>query len=342
MNLYEEVDLIISENFDLNDKYTLDVLTHINEADTNDVVTSLTNKLYNAIIDKIADIDFGNIPVSKGDITKIQNYDQLVDCINVIKELVAHYGQPTGSIDIVSDAIENIKDRTAMFEKMFLMGIDFGITTYNTMVLACVSSVSFLISSSIEYIKRPDSTFEIALDKVAYIKTKDALLFKNLNHFNKSCDNGDIDKSLDYLVETHKKNFVGGLTIGVFSAVVIIRALIPLVQELVYFFFLFRQELSDYFAAEADLLLMNAANIESLTNDETDLSKEDRKKIGQKQKKIADKFRKWSNFFNVELKKAEKKASQDVMKDVKSYKIDDVMDTKPDSYNPSSTDGGLF
>lgn len=74
---------IIQENFDIQDTITRKTLLTIDEADQTKVLDSLTSKLYQSIMDKVDDIDFGSIPESKGDITAVQNYDQMIECIGV-------------------------------------------------------------------------------------------------------------------------------------------------------------------------------------------------------------------------------------------------------------------
>lgn len=327
---------IMNEYVNLDDRRSLEIVTTVNEADQEQLLDSLVDKLYNSIVSKVADIDFGNIPATRGDITKLQNYDELVDCANVIKDIVTHYKQNPESIQVVLDAIENIKSRVSVFERIFALDLDFGITIYNTMVLSCVSAVSFLITSSIEYIKRPDASFDIAMDKVGYAKSKDSLLTKNLKSFNNSCRNGDLDRSLDYIIESSRKNFVGTLSVTT-AIIILIVSIIPFIRELIYFFYLFRQNTADYFEVQADLLLANAANIEKLDDEHSEMDKDTRQKISDKQKKIAERFRKISNFFNVKLKKAEKLTAAEMNNDTRKYDLDELMDTLPDSAGGNSS-----
>ena len=82
---------VISENFDIEDDYTRKTLLAIDEADQNKVLDSLTSKLYKSIMDKVYDIDFSGVTETKGDITTLQNYDQMLECINVIKSILIEY-----------------------------------------------------------------------------------------------------------------------------------------------------------------------------------------------------------------------------------------------------------
>ena len=320
--------------FDLTDDLTRNVLLTVNEADQNVVMTNLSQKLYSHIINKVDDIDFGTIPESKGDITKIQNYDQLMDCITVISEVLARYNQPTTSIEVVQLAVQNVIDRTDKFVMGYKLNIEMPIVIYNTIVLSIVSSVSYLIASCLEYVKQPeDMGFEISLDKAATIKSADALLFKDLTKFNNTCASGEFDKAMDFMLSAKAKNFTGGIMLG-FSASAVAIALaavlliIPAIRELVFLFYYTRESISTYFELQANLLTMNAYNVQNnLARDA-----KDRKKIAANQKKVAEVFNKISNKVKVNYKVAEVKAVKDNTTVEKTkYTQDDILDAIPDS-----------
>lgn len=321
--------------FDSEDTMTRAILLSVNEADQNVVMTSLANKLYQHIVEKVDDIDFGTIPNSKGDITKIDNYDKLVDCINIISDILQQYNQDTTPIEIVNLALQNMIDRTDMFEKAYKFNVEMPMIIYNTITLAIVSSVSYMISSCIEFVKLPeDRGFDIAMDKVGAAKVKDAILFDDLKKFNKICADGSFDKAMDYVIKQNANNFSGAAFVfGASSVVVmigILLSIIPLIRELIFFFYYARTKVSDYFDAQSSLLLINAYNIENNLTRDT----KQKKQIANNQRKIADKFKKISNTLKVELKTGEKKATDETSKlDKQKYKHDEVLDNIPDSSN---------
>lgn len=323
------------EYFNVHDKETLRILTTVNEEDQGQILQSLTSKLYDAIVKKVDDIDYGGIPSTRGDITRLQNYEELVDSTNLMKDIVSHYKQNTSSIQIVLDAIDNIKSRTSLWKKGYNTNIEFPCIIYETMVLSVVSSISFLISSCIEYIKSSDnSTFEISLDKVSYAKSKNSLLLKNLDHFNKSCTRYDLDKAINYLFDTVNKGEIKeavavGIGMGIVAFTVVITSILPYIRELIYFFYLTKQNISDYFELQANLLQMNISNIQYSNT-------EDKEDIIRKQSKIVDLFRKISNIFSIKFKKEESNTMKEINSDKRKYNIDDVIDEMPDSASPSS------
>lgn len=321
--------------FDSDDTMTRAILLSVNEADQNVVMTSLANKLYSHIVDKVDDIDFGTIPNSRGDITKIDNFDKLLDCVNIISDILQQYNQDTAPVEVVNLAIQNMIDRTDMFEKAYKLNVEMPIIIYNTITLSIVSSVSYLISSCIEFVKLPeDRGFDISMDKVGAAKAKEALLFNDLRRFNKMCADGSFDKAMDYVIKQNANNFSGAaFAFGASSVVVvlgILLSIIPLIRELIFFFYYARAKVSDYFDAQSSLLLINAYNIENnLTRDE-----KHKKQIANDQRKVADRFKKISNALKVNLKTGEKKAVEETNKlDKQKFKHDEVLDTVPDSSN---------
>ena len=183
-----DIDQVLRENFDISDKATRKYLVSLDEDDKSAVATALASALYDKIVKRVDDIDFGTIPKSMGDITKVDGFDNTVECLNIIKNLVIEYKESTEIVDTVINAIENVKSRKATFIRGFATKTDLVTTTYNLIVLAIEHSVSFLISVCIEYIKNSDTkTIDMALDKTAYNNAHDNLLFEQLISFNSSC-----------------------------------------------------------------------------------------------------------------------------------------------------------
>ena len=136
-----------SKLLDMNDKETRLTCTVVNEAEQDELIRNITDKIYQKITMNITDIDFGSIPDSEGDITKIQNYELLVDALQDLEDLYTRYRQDLTQINVVKDAIENVKANKGLFIKAFAARADMPMMTYNTVVLSIVASVSFLISA---------------------------------------------------------------------------------------------------------------------------------------------------------------------------------------------------
>jgi len=200
-----EYDQLIKEHFDLADKDTRRFIVSLEDAGQEQLLSALSSALYDKIVSKVDDIDFGSIPVSRGDITKVDGFSGTEECLNIIRRLVLEYKQNPAIVDVVLTTIQNIKDRKGMFIKGFSLNSELPMLIYNMMVLSVERSTSLMIATSIEYVKDPKSSTPVqALNKVAYQRTMDDLLFKQLANFNNMCKSKDLDK----LLESAMKNTI--------------------------------------------------------------------------------------------------------------------------------------
>lgn len=327
----------VKEYFDITDRETRKVLVTINEADQNQVMGSLATKLYDAIVKKVTDIDFGQIPQSRGDITKIPNYLDMVECLTTIRDMMVASKQSTQTPDIIFLSIENMKKYQKIWEKGYVLDNEMAIVFYNTIALSIVSAISLLTSATIEFVKNPQSdVIDLELAKVANHKTKDNLLFKNLDKFNKACRKGDIEKIFNEVLKAQrqikeetiiKENiaailFTGAMVLGLLSTV------IPILHQLTNALYCLRQNVAEYLAGEADVIRLNAEKVQY----NRAKSPEQKKKIIARQHKIADHFKKWSNKLMIKANKADVEANKKIKEENSNKsKIGDVVDEMPDS-----------
>lgn len=339
-----EYNRVIDEFFDFTDRETRKVLLAVNEADQNKILVSLTSKLYDNVVDKVDDIDFGEIEMSKGDIEKLPNFETLHECLNNMTRLLIEFKQDTHPVDQIAECISNMIETKDMWKKAYALNVELPMITYNTIVLAIIEATSYMVSMCVEFVKSPsEDTMKIMIDKSALTKSKSHMILKNIESFNSAFRKGQVQKAMWHVIDesSKKKNFVGlGIYtgIGVGAAVVGIAGLlfciIPLIRELIFLFYYTRVRVSDFFEVQADLLQVSSYNVE---NNRLDLTKEERKKIAAKQMKTADKFRNASRFIAIKTAEAENKAVKEIKKeDNKKYKVGDVVDELPDSAASSS------
>ena len=173
-------------------------------------------------------------------------------------------------------------------------------------------------------------------DKSAMNKTKDHMLFDNLEKFNEAYRKGQVKSSMEYIMKENSRGFMGGLAIGgsVIAIAGLVTCIIPLIRELIFLFYYTRVRVSDYFELEANILQMNSYNIEK---NRIDLDDDKRKKISSKQMKTADNFRSIANTIAIKNKDGEKKAVKEISRESqKKYKANEIMDEVPDSASSSS------
>ena len=321
---------VISEYFDISDRNTRTILLSLDEADQNNMLLSLTSKLYSIIINHTTDIDFGAIPQTKGNIKALKEYPKMRECLDVMEGILKEYRQPLETVDTIRAAMDFIENDGSLYYKGFMIKSDIIMITYNTMVLSIVNSISYLIACTVEYIKTSStSDFKVVFDKAG---VKDSLVYDNLVAFNKACSEGQIESAFRSLIQHKVRNFAastGALTtIATMMALCsILINILPIVRELTYFFFSIRTRISQYFDLQADLLEMNIQGIE---NNEVQTI-DDKKAVIRKQSFLAQKFRNIAEFFMVNTANADKKATKMQKEDNKDMNVNDVVDSKPDS-----------
>ena len=348
------------QHMDIGDAMTRRAITYMNEADQASVLASLTAKLYDKIVTKVDDIDYGDIPNSKGDITKLPSYEKLRECIDLLRSILKEFKQDTGPVEVLSVAMAHVMTRKDLFGRAFKYKCEMPIIMYNNTVLSIVNGVSYMIATCIEFIKTPNSdTFQVTLDKVALNKTKNNMLYTNLKRFNKICEDGKFDKVMEEVIQAHihgGKNeaavneaigvgaavaaatakigtLLGGITplgwvgVGIVALIALVTILIPLLRDMVFLFYYTRVRVSDFFDIQADLLQMNTFKLQ---NDPT-VPADEKERIINKQMKHVDLFRKIANKISYTNKEAEVKATREITADSKKMKLSDVSDEIPDS-----------
>lgn len=338
---YPQIHSTMTEMFDLSDTKTRRYLLSLDEAGQNSILTNLTSKLYDHIVKKTTDIDYGQIPDTKGDITKLDVYEDLKDVCGILKGILNEYREKGGPVDICTTCMANLESRKDLFNRAYRADCELPIMIYENTVLALVTGVSYLIAACIEFIKAPsDETYSIQLDKIAYAKSKDYLLFSALEKFNTACAKGDIDRAVDEVISHRVRKFTGvaaGIIAGTVIGIVVIMNIIPILRELVFLLYYTRTKISDFFEIQADLIQMNAYNVEA--NSTIDAT--ERKEIAKKQMEIADNFRKIANKVQIDAKQSDVRASVDIEANKKKYKVDEVINDMDDD-NPSGGNSSLF
>lgn len=307
--------------------------TPIVEAEQDSVILSLTSRLYKMIVDKVDDIDFGQIPETKGDVTKLKEYQQIKECIQVLHDIIKEYKQDTTPIDNIDKGLKNIEIHTPVFTRGCIMNIHVIELTYYEMVLAVVNSLSYMIAATIEYIKLPnDDGFRIAVDKQGIARTRDSMVYHALCQFNAACEKDQINKAFLPLIRANTKGAIGVDDVAIIAGVAAIAGLLlnilPILREITFFFFSVRTRISQYFDLQADLLEMNANSIEM--NDAKTVG--DRAQVVKRQRRIAEFFRIVSNKIAIEQVERERNADKELKRIETKMKYED-MQNKGDSRN---------
>jgi hypothetical protein len=166
-------------------------------------------------------------------------------------------------------------------------------------------------------------------------------MYESLVKFNEAARKGDVENALRPLIKAKAKGFEPiTVLVGIGAAVSIVGlvlACVSMIKDLVYYFYASRARVSTYLDIQADLLEMNANQLNSSSDIKTI---GDKSSVVRRQLKIASGFRKLADKIAIDHNKNERAATNQIKADSRKYRIDDV-NTNPDTAM-SSTGGPLF
>lgn len=314
------IDLLLENATSFREKAEIHALT---ENEVKQINNSMITNLYKSAMDK-GYINYDEIPDSKGDITKFSGYDNLLGSLNLLKELSAKSKIKVKEIDTVETSIMNIRTYKNQFERAFALNHGFIVMQYNSLVYACLESTSQLISSYVDFVKRVDRTeFVMVRGK----GNAGNLCIKNLEQFNDSVKKGEFNKVLQHLLQSNKENFIGSTTVsGVVAIGLITASIVPIMRELVYYFYHSRMVVSEYLNHQAMFLEMNKVNIES-----SNLPAKERNMIIKKQAEYIKNLNKISEKIKVNGVITNKTANEELRKENKEWTLDNIKQDESNS-----------
>lgn len=367
MRLDPNVKAIFNEALDMKDDQTFLLMTSLNEAEQNNAVIILASKLYKMITNKLEDMDFREIELSKGDVTRMKQYKQTRECIDVLANIAKESGSGEEEVRTIDLALSNVEKLRPVFTMGFKNNIDFIKYFYDTIVLGIISDIGFMTTVCVEFIKNPNSTVSLEITNLQTYKSKFYLVHKDLEKFNKAVAKGEIEKTLKALVVNKAKGVKmettdidvysegiadTALTVGKIAVLLpvagvtgllvsIIGCLLPILRDLAYLFYSFRVHISDWFKLQSELLEANSIRLKSLKSEDG----RDYKEIAKSQAKWAERMASISDMLAVKYVPAEKNVQKQIEKDKKTTVNKDEID-QPSIFNnndnPASDQPSLF
>lgn len=290
----------------------------LNEAEQAVVNDKMVGNIYQSAL-KRRDIDFDNIPHTKGNVQKFHGYDNIVGTINVLRQLSKKFGIKIDELDVVDDALSNLRAYRGTFERGFALEVGFLQLYYNTLVYACVESTSLILSSYVEYVKSINN-IEFKLKKGKGIQGN--ICLDNLKKFNKSVKTGEFSKFAKNLIDGDKQNFVGGgLAVG--AIIGIAASIVPVARELIYYMYESRMKVSEYLDQQSKFLEMNKFRLNS-----SNMPAPQRNAILNKQGDAINKLEVLSDKIKVNHQLTNKSAEGKLKQDNKQWTLNSISDNQ--------------
>ena len=124
MFITKEIEQIYSESLDFSNLDTFRTVASFTEAEQKNGIVILANKLYRMIIDKLENTDFKEIEVSKGDITKLKQYKQIKDSIEVLIQIARESNSGIDEVNEMDKALYNIIKLRPVFTDGFKHNVE--------------------------------------------------------------------------------------------------------------------------------------------------------------------------------------------------------------------------
>lgn len=286
--------------------------------DIHQVNGAAVQRLYQTTLDR-KNIDFGDIPESKGDINKVKYMASTMESLSVLDELFSMNNIPKDDLVVINKAIANVRDRQYSFTYGYKASLEFSMLLYNTVVMAIIDATSMVIASYMDYIVGPSQTKYT--QNVKFDKSRGWVAHNNLKLFNTACANGSVDNALRYAEKDTEDNFAGtGVVLIAASVVIALSTVVPITRQLIYWYYKNRSSLSEYLAVQADFLEMHRLAVQ---NSKAHSSSEKREII-KKQERVILKLRRASDQLAIKNENSEDFMRKELKKDSSLFSLKEM------------------
>ena len=285
--------------------------------DVHQINGTLIQGLYRTILER-KDCDFWDIPSSKGDIEKCKYYKSTAECLDILSELMLKNEIPTTDVDIIKEAIGNVKRYKSTFQSAFDLKQDYLILVYNTIVMAIIDGTSMVIAEYMNYLVGPEQSRYDSV-RSRNDKSRGRISLDNLQRFNNEVKVGHFDTMTNYMLDSQRKNFAGTGIVIAGVVIVAICSIVPITRELIYFYYSSRVKLSDYLSLQADFLELNKLGIQA-----SNKSAQQKKEIIKKQEKIILRCRRTADKLKINDEDIGALAKKKVENDNKQFSLKNI------------------
>ena len=158
----------------------------------------LVELLYKDVLSK-SNIDFGDIPASKGDITKYQLWQNIENCLSALNKLLAN--QKVEPLTLANDLKNMIVSERQTFANGYKYDIEFIKVTYCTLVLSLMELINICILAYADYLK---DVKQIEFKRLS--KGGEQLVVKNVRSIVKSYKKGEWSQAMAPFIKVTKSN----------------------------------------------------------------------------------------------------------------------------------------
>lgn len=282
--------------------------------------------LYKSTINK-SHVNFGNIPKSKGDITKYEGYQSMIDTLANLKTLSADDSAYKGllpNVNTVSNALANLTQNKSFYTQAFSKNIGIIEVEYNAFVYACVEATTSLLYQFADYMKTPSATLIRPITKNTKYRA-DLFFVEQLEIFNTLNSSGKYPKYLSEVIKQGANNFTGSIAFIVGAAAIastVMLSIVPVTRKIIYTIQDGRNKLAECLELQAYFLEINAAYVKANSGKSSEKTKE----ILKKQENTRIKFLRLADKLRVKSLKSEEMQKKNLDEDNRTISLDSMRD----------------
>lgn len=320
---------------DKNHSWSTYRLMNLDEDKKTKLTDKVVTKLFNDIKNKMLSVDYSFVDATKGDIYKLKNYNTIENAISYLYKIYnmninsKNFVDFKTAIDELSLTFSILKKYNSQFKLGFKLTNPVVVYLYDSVVVALIQSLSFIISQSVEFVKDNINLYKpnikISNNILKNNNVKSLILFNNLE---RTSNLSKFFKESQQFKENVFTDFTKFLSkANAFQKIITIIGstglVLYIIRTLVYCFYNARVRLSQYLKYLSNFVLMNAST----------LSDNDPKHVKEKQEKIAGELEKLADIISIDQTVSSSKTEGQLEDSNKSINISSNEVENNDTYN---------
>lgn len=292
----ENLDHIISETILSKKPVSFQRNFHsLQENDKKNLSVDLINSVVDSIKEKSNNIKMEEIEKTKGDISRIKNFEDIKDSVRFLTKLYNIENNAPDIIPNLNQALINLDKYKKEFQEAYRQDNFLLKTYYESVVFSLIFSITYLVTNAIKYKQDKAGNLIMSFEDDLEKGTDTNYTFNSVRKFNKYIEDGKFEKFTNKSLDN--ENFFAAVGAGL-SIIILTFFFVWTIRQIIYFIYFTRAKVSDYLNSIANYVELNK---ESISSD--DDAKEKQAKLASKLRDVADKIDVQKRKGNAEAKK---------------------------------------
>lgn len=320
----------LTENTSVKTYKDVNYMSQLSEAEKFTVSDKLISALYKSSMQKYSMIDFGKIPDSKGDIDRVERISEIEETLKIIEQISPDIKE----LKAAKQTLLLLRTYKKEFSLGFIQEIPLIIMIYNTITLSLFCVISLAMNTCLDYLRTPNGNVELSSKNMYNANSQMNVVVDNLEKFIASAEKGDLKKLFDSSLK--KDNFIGsmgmGMTVSVtaiagIATVALAISIVPIIRELLYFFYNMRMSVSEFFRSQSAFLEINVTELRQSGGKST---------VIKRQEARIKQLEKLANKFEVDFNNSNNKTKKELSQKINTSNVQSSLSSEKDDISAFS------